>query len=287
MTNPCRYFKLDVFILLAPACAGMLIFVIIPIIMSFAISFLRWDFLTSPEFAGVGNYVEIFTTPEYVKIFYNTLIYSFCVTVFGMSLPLLAAYQVYLRFPFSEGFKLIAFLPYITPMVVLGSVWCWIFDPGAGLINTVFNTECKWLYDTGLAMSILIFVSVWKLFGYNIMLYLTGFAGINRSYLEAAKVDGAGDWGIFTRILLPNIMPLVLFVAVTTLISSFQVFDLVYIMTQGGPEGATDVLVYSVYREGFEYFEAGKSCALGYILFFMLATVNLGWKGFWGFFKNR
>ncbi len=253
----------------------------------FCYKFFAMGFFDIPGVCGSGNYVEIFTNPEYIKIFYNTLIYSFCVTFFGVSLPLLAAYQVYLRFPFSEGFKLITFLPYITPMVVLGSVWCWIFDPGAGLINTVFNTECKWLYDKGLAMPILIFVSVWKLFGYNIMLYLTGFAGVNRSYLEAAKVDGAGDWKIFAKILLPNIMPAVLFVAVTTLIASFQVFDLVYIMTRGGPEGATDVLVYSVYREGFEYFEAGKSCALGYILFFMLMVVNFGWKGFWGFFKNR
>ena len=273
--NQKTYSIYNILAFLAPACIGTFVFVIIPIVLSFGISFLSWDFLSLPKFAGINNYLEIFTKPEYIKIFYNTLVYSFSVTLFGVTLPLIIAYMIFLQFKFSEEFKLILFLPYIIPMVVVGSVWCWIFDPSSGLVNNLLHLECKWLYDENLAMGILIFVSVWKLLGYNVVLYLTGFAGINKSFIEAAKVDGAGEWYILYKIILPNIMPIIVFVASVTLISSFQVFDLIYIMTQGGPEHATDVLVYSVYREGFEYFEAGKSSALGYILFFMLIIVNL------------
>ncbi len=270
----------DITVFLAPAAAGTFIFVIIPVIISFGISFLEWDFLSNPVFVGFKNYVEIFTDQQYIKIFYNTIIYSFFVTVFGVLLPLILAYMVFSKFKFLQGFKLICFLPYITPMVVIGSVWCWIFDPSSGLINGLFHTDCKWLYDPNLAMPILIFVSVWKLLGYNMVLYLAGFAGLNISVIEAAKVDGASDLKILSKIIIPMLIPVIVFVTSATVISSFQVFDLIYIMTQGGPDNATNVLVYNVYQEGFEYFQAGKSCALGYILFLLFMTVILVAKGF-------
>lgn len=278
MTNGCKknlYSLRDRFIFLAPAVLGALVFIIAPVIISFTISFYKWDFLSPPEFVGLKNYIDIFMEPQYIKIFYNTIIYSFFVALFGVTLPLVLAYAVFLKFRGAEEFKLICFLPYIIPMVVVGSVWCWIFDPATGLLNNLFHTGCKWLYDSALAMPILIFVSVWKLLGYNMVLYLAGFAGLNNSLIEAAKVDGAGNLQILYRIIIPVLVPVIVFVAAATVISSFQVFDLIYVMTQGGPGDATNVLVYSVYQEGFEFFEAGRSCALGYVLFFILAAVML------------
>ena len=159
-------------------------------------------------------------------------------------------------------------------MVVIGTVWAWIFDPASGLINNLFHANIKWLYDMNLAMPILIFVSVWKLIGYNMILFLTGFANINLSLIEAAQIDGANNAKIFTKIIMPLLVPTIVFVTVVTIISSFQVFDLIYIMTQGGPENATEVVVYSVYKEGFEYFDTGKSCALGYVLFIAILVIN-------------
>lgn len=258
----------------APAVVGTFIFVIIPIFFSFGLSFFEWDLLSSPSFVGIENYKQIFVEPHYLKILLNTVYYSVCVTLFGIFLPLILAYFVVRKFFGSEGFKVVTLLPYITPMVVAGTVWAWVFDPTAGVVNKLFDLDLKWLYDENLAMLVLIFVSVWKLLGYNMMLFITGFANINLSVVEAAKVDGASDFTIFRKIIFPLLMPTVVFVSVVTIISSFQVFDLIYMMTQGGPNSATEVIVYSVYKEGFEYFEAGKSCALGYITFLVILLAS-------------
>ncbi len=265
----------DSLIFISPALIGTFIFIIIPIFISFAISFYKWDLLGTPVFVGFKNYYEIFTETEYLNIYKNTLVYVICVTLFGTVLPLILAFLISIKFKFSEEFKLICFLPYITPMIVIGTVWCWIFDPTSGLINSIFNLHYRWLYDQNLAMPIIIFVSVWKLLGYNTLLYLTGFANINFSIIESAKTDGANYFNILIKILIPLLKPTIFFVTLTTIISSFQVFDLIYIMTGGGPNGATDVIVYSIYKEGFEYFNAGKSCALGYILFFIIVFFTI------------
>ena len=273
--KPSTYKKREFFLFVLPALIGTFIFIIIPIFISFGISFFEWDFLNPPVFVGVKNYIEILTNSEYLKIYINTLIYVACVTLFGISLPLFLAYLINLKFKFSEEFKVICFIPYITPMIVIGTVWCWIFDPTSGLINNLFNLNYKWLYDENLAMPIIIFVSVWKLLGYNTILYLAGFANLNNSTIEAAKIDGAGNFKILANVIIPALLPIIVFVGLSTIISSFQVFDLIYIMTSGGPNGATDVIVYSIYKEGFEFFNAGKSCALGYILFFVITTITL------------
>ncbi len=270
----------DVLIFISPAVAGTFLFILIPTLLSFGISFFDWDFLSKPVFVGLKNYLEILTGTEYIKIYYNTIVYSLSVTIFGVILPLILAYMVFVAEMRFQEFNFICFLPYITPMIVIGTVWCWIFDPSGGLVNNLLHIDCKWLYDEHLAMGILIFVSVWKLLGYNMLLYLAGFAGLNGAVIEAAKVDGAGDCAILFKIVLPMLLPVVVFVAVTTVISSFQVFDLIYTMTQGGPNGATNVIVYNVYQEGFEYFQAGKSCALGYVLFFLLLPISLAGRMF-------
>ena len=167
------------------------------------------------------------------------------------------------------------FLPFITPAVVIAIVWCWIFDPNIGLVNNLLKTHYTWLFDTGLAMPVLIFVSVWKLIGYNTLLFLTGFASINPNLYEAAKIDGACGFQTFKEITLPLLKPTTYFVVLVTAISSFQVFDLIYVMTSGGPDDATNVLVYSVYKYAFEYFDIGKSCALAYILFIIIFILAL------------
>ena len=167
-------------------------------------------------------------------------------------------------------FKILYFIPFITPAVVIAIAWGWIFDPNIGLINNLFNTNLRWLFDTHLAMPVLIFVSVWKLIGYNVVLFLTGFSSINSEIYEAAKIDGANSYKIFKEITLPLLKPTTYFVILVTAISSFQVFDLIYVMTSGGPNNSTNVIVYSIYKYAFEYFDIGKACALAYILFLII-----------------
>ena len=260
-------------IFVLPALIGTFIFIIIPIFCSFALSFTDWDLLGEIKFVGLENYKAVLTQKEFLHIFVNTIVYALTTTVFGVIIPLIIASVLNTKIRGGEAFKTIYFLPFITPAVVIAIVWGWIFDPNCGLINTLFNTHLTWLFDTNLAMPVLIFVSVWKLVGYNVILFLTGFTSIDNSLYEAAKIDGANEKEMFFRITLPLLKPTTYFVTLVTAISSFQVFDLIYVMTEGGPGESTNVIVYSIYKYAFEYFDIGKSCALAYILFFVILVL--------------
>ena len=159
--------------------------------------------------------------------------------------------------------------------MVIAIVWAWIFDPNIGIANQILKTHYIWLFDTRLAMPVLIFISVWKLIGYNVVLFLTGFSTIENSVFEAAKIDGASNFKTFFEITVPLLKPTIYFVTTVTAISSFQIFDLIYVMTQGGPNDSTNVIVYSIYKYAFEYFDIGKSCALAYILFAIIFILAL------------
>ena len=263
-----------------PALVGTFLFIIIPIFCSFGLSFTEWDLLNEINFVGFSNYKSVFTEPEFLQILINTIVYAVSTTIFAVIIPLLIASIINNRIKGSELFKTIYFLPFITPAVVIAIVWAWIFDPNIGLVNTLFNTHYTWLFSTKLAMPVLIFVSVWKLIGYNVVLFLTGFSTIDKSVYEASKIDGATAYQTFFDITVPLLKPTIYFVTTVTAISSFQIFDLIYVMTQGGPNDSTNVIVYSIYKYAFEYFDIGKSCALAYILFAIILVLALVQKKF-------
>jgi len=269
MKKDCKNSVCGIYFVL-PALIGTFIFIIIPIFCSFALSFTDWDLLNEIKFIGLDNYKAVLTEPVFRQILINTLVYAFSVTVFAVTIPLIIADIINSKIRGAEWFKTIYFIPFITPAVVIAIVWSWIFDPNIGGVNLLFKTHLEWLFDTKLAMPVLIFVSVWKLIGYNVILFLTGFANISSNIYEAAKIDGA-SWGkAFWNITLPLLKPTTYFVTLVTAISSFQVFDLIYVMTAGGPKDSTNVIVYSIYKYAFEYFDIGKACALAYILFMVI-----------------
>lgn len=260
-----------------PAVIGTFIFIIVPIFCSFALSFTEWDLINDIKFVGFDNYKAILSQNEFIKIFINTVVYSVSTTLFAVIIPLIIAAILNTKIKGCELFKTIYFLPFITPAVVIAIVWGWIFDPNIGAANSLLNTHLTWLFDTNLAMPVLIFISVWKLIGYNVVLFLTGFSTIDSNIYNAAKIDGANAINSFFMITLPLLKQTTYFVILVTAISSFQVFDLIYVMTSGGPADSTNVMVYSVYKYAFEYFDIGKSCAMAYILFviiFVLAVMQ-------------
>ena len=263
-----------------PALIGTFLFIIIPIFCSFGLSFSEWDLLNDIHFVGFSNYKSVFTEPEFLQILINTIVYAVSTTIFAVIIPLLIASIINNKIKGSELFKTIYFLPFITPAVVIAIVWAWIFDPNIGLVNTLFHTHYTWLFSTKLAMPVLIFVSVWKLIGYNVVLFLTGFSTIDKTVYEASKIDGATAYQTFFDITVPLLKPTIYFVTTVTAISSFQIFDLIYVMTQGGPNDSTNVIVYSIYEYAFEYFDIGKSCALAYILFAIILVLALVQKKF-------
>ena len=250
-------------------------FIIIPVICSFGLSFCNWDLINPIEFAGFDNYREIFTEPLFYKIFLNTVVFAVSTSVFGVIIPLILAVILNDKIRGSEFYKTAYFLPFITPMIVIGVVWQWIFDPNIGILNNLLQIHINWLYDTRFAMPALIIVSVWKLIGYNMIIFLSSLSAINRSLFEAAKIDGAGAFQTFKNVTVPLLSPTIFFVVIITAISSFQIFDLIYLMTQGGPLDSTNVLVYAIYKNAFEYFNVGKASAIAYVLFVVILVLTL------------
>ena len=267
--------KFAAWLFVLPAFAGILVFIIIPVICSFGLSFAKWDLINPIVFAGLGNYREIFAEPLFFKILVNTVVFAVSTSVLGVIIPLILACILNSKIRGSEFFKTAYFLPFITPMIVIGIVWEWIFDPNIGLLANVLNIHINWLYDPNWAMPALIIVSVWKLIGYNMIIFLASLAGISNSMFEAAKIDGANHFQTFKNVTVPLMAPSIFFVIIITAVSSFQIFDLIYIMTQGGPLDSTNVMVYAIYKNAFEYFNIGKASAIAYVLFFIILGLTL------------
>lgn len=267
--------KFAAWLFILPALAGTIVFIIIPVICSFGLSFAKWDLINPIRFAGLANYREIFTEPLFFKIFMNTIVFALSTSFFGIIIPLILACILNSKIRGSEFFKTAYFLPFITPMIVIGIIWEWIFDPNIGLLSNVLNLHINWLYDINFAMPALIIVSVWKLIGYNMIIFLSSLSGISNSMFETAKIDGANAYQTFKNVTVPLLSPTIFFVIIITAISSFQVFDLIYLMTQGGPLDSTNVLVYAIYKNAFEYFNIGKASAIAYVLFVIILILTL------------
>lgn len=258
-----------------PALIGTFIFIIIPVICSFGLSFTNWDLLNPIQFVGFENYRNLFAEPLFYKILVNTIVFALSTSILGVIIPLVLACILNSKIRGSEFYKTAYFLPFITPMIVIGIVWEWIFDPNIGILNHVLNLHINWLYDTHFAMPALIIVSVWKLIGYNMIIFLSSLSSISQSMFEAAKIDGANPIQIFINVTVPLLSPSIFFVVIITAISSFQIFDLIYLMTQGGPLDSTNVLVYAIYKNAFEYFNVGKASAIAYVLFVVILLLTV------------
>lgn len=262
-------------IFILPAIVGTFIFIVIPIFCSLGLSFTKWDLLNPIQFVGLENYKDLFSEQLFYKLLKNTVVYAVSVSILGVIIPLVLAAILNSKIRGSEFYKTAYFLPFITPMIVIGIVWEWIFDPNIGVLNNILNLHINWLYDVHYAMPALIIVSVWKLIGYNMVIFLSALSGISQSLFEAAKIDGATPVQTFKNVTVPMLSPTIFFVVIITAISSFQVFDLIYLMTQGGPLDSTNVLVYAIYKNAFEYFNVGKASAIAYVLFTIILVLTL------------
>lgn len=264
-----------------PAFLGTLVFIIIPIFISFGLGFVKWDLISPPEFVGVKNYLDLFSEDLFYKVLWNTFYYAALTALFSIIIPLILAYALDRKIKGATFFKTAYFLPYVTPMIVIAIVWAWIFDPNYGILNWLLGLgdSVKWLYDEKFAMPALIIVSVWKNIGYNMIIFLAGLQAIPESVNEACEIDGATGAKRFFHVTLPLLTPTLFFVSIMTVIGAFQVFDLIYLMTEGGPENSTMIMVYWLFKQAFEYFNIGKASAIAYILFIIILLLTLAqWK---------
>lgn len=267
-------------VFLLPAVVILGTFNVYPALYSLYLSFYKWNgYAPQRDYVGVGNYARLFGSPEFWNSLKVTLLYAGGLTLSALALGLLFAVLLNLPIRARALYRVLYFLPVITPTVAAGVVWKYLFDPSQGAVNTLLGgvgvKGPDWLVDPAWALVAVILVGVWKRVGFNAVVYLAALQSVPRSYYEAAQIDGASAWQQLRFVTVPLLAPTTFFLVVTSLIEAFQVFDLVYVMTAGGPLGATDVFGFYLYREGFKYSQLGLASAIAYVMFALifLATV--------------
>lgn len=285
-----KYKKYTPWLFLIPTLLGLIVFRLGPMLAAGAASFTRWNVFSPPEWIGLRNYLELFNSEIFHLILKNTLIFSGLFVPGVMILALFLAVLVNNKLKGMTFFRGLFYLPVITSVVSIGVIWSWILSPRFGLlyqlVNKFFNIARlpSLLGQPEYALFTLIFVYVWKMAGYQMILFLAGLQNIPQMYYESATIDGASVWQKFRYITLPLLTPTTFFVLIISLIMSLKTFELTYIMTQGGPNYASTTLIYSIYVNAFKHFRMGFASAMSYVLFIIVAVftyLNFKFKKRW------
>ena len=277
-----KYRKSEVisgYLFILPSLVIFITFMIIPIFMGLYISLTDYDGFKTMNFVGLQNYAAMFKDSYFLVSFKNNIVYTLFTVPGTMILSLLLAVAVNKGIKGSSVFKTVFFFPYITSMVAVGIIWTLLFNPTVGPINNFLKSigianPPGWLLSTKSALPAVMIVTVWKWAGYYMIIFLAGLQGIPKQLYEASEVDGASGLTKFFHITLPLLSPTTFLILILLIINSFQVFDLINIMTEGGPGRATNVLVYRIYQEGFKYMHFGYASAEAYFLFAIILIIT-------------
>lgn len=264
----------------APNMVLLFTFTYRPLIESFRLSLYDWD-LISPEkrWVGLENYTDYFSDPTSQYVLRNTLVFTAATVAGTMGLGLGAALLLNQKLRGRNVARTVLFAPYVLGGAAVGIVWLFIFDPRFGLVSAILARfglpSPNWYNDPNWAMPMVIIVYTWKNLGYATVVYLAGLQAIPRDLYEAARVDGAGPWARFRAVTLPGLSPMTFFLLITTILGSMQAFDIISVMTSGGPLDSTKTMVYQVYEEAFVRFRVGDASAVATVLFFILLAVTI------------
>jgi len=267
------------YIFILPQIIGILCFILGPMVISLVISFSRWNLVDPPQWVGFENFRMQFHDPLFWKVVLNTVYYSSVSVPLGIVISLGLALVLNKKIKGVTWYRSIYFAPVVTPMVAVALVWSWLYNPDFGAINTVLNyvgiRGPKWLADTTWAMPSIIIMSIWKSVGFNMVIFLAGLQNIPEQLYEAANLDGANRWHKFRDVTLPMLSPTVFFIMIISVMSSFQVFSQIYIMTGGGPANSTNVIVLHIYNLAFRYWKMGEGSVVGWVLFAIILLFTL------------
>lgn len=263
--------------MLGPTVALLVVFFVLPIGVAAYESLFSWDLLTPPRFVGAANYEALAAHGELFHIALRTLGYSAIVVAGTMTLGLGLAILLDRPGRFFGFVRASVFSAYVVSWVAVALLWMWMLDGNGGIVGRALRMlgapPIALLGDPRFALPALAVVGVWKLTGYSMIIFLAGLQGVPRSLVEAAALDGAGPWNRFRYVTLPLLAPTASFVATTSLVTSFQAFDVVRIMTQGGPARATELFVYAIYEQIFLNLSVGRASALTVVFFALLLAV--------------
>lgn len=265
---------------IAPQLIGFLVFSLFPTVAAIILSFFDWDLVSKPKWVGISNFKYIFFSGEsdFPLALKNTVLYILYTIPAQLFLALVFA-VILNNVGLKMLYRAIFFLPTITNSVAISLVWTWLLNGDFGIINTLLKSfgieEPQWLTDPNLVMLSIALTSIWWGVGYYTTIFLAGLQSIPNVYYEAATIDGANAVQKFFKITLPMVSPTTFFVLIMSLINGFQVFDQIYIMSNGGPAKASMSLVFLVYQYGFKDFKMGWAAAVSMVMFAIILTITL------------
>jgi len=268
-------------VLLIPTLVALALLFVVPAVQVVYYSFTNFN-LTSGQaaFNGIANFKYILTDDKFMKALGNTFYFAFVKLLIDTTLALVLALMLDAHIPVKRFLRSIYFAPVIVPVVASSLIWIWFFDPGIGPFNQVLAAiglpTSQWIYHEDSALLSIIVFSVWKGVGYNMILFLAGLQNIPDSYVDAAKVDGANNWQMLTKIKLPLLRPIFAFVVMIGIINAFKVFAEINVMTpKGGPLYSTALMVVYIYEQAFTNAKMGRACAASLLLFIIILVLTL------------
>lgn len=270
---------LAAYLMLAPSILLFLFVRVVPLTGTFVLSFFRWSIIQSPVFVGLANFRQLPNDPVFWQSLLHTVLYTLYVVPLSIFLGILLAVVVNRKNPGVSVFRVAYFFPYVTSLVFVGVVWRFMYGGSDGFLNTLLHLfhlpPVPWLDDPNAALASIAVVGIWTVLPFNMIVFLAGLQAIPPSYEESAMLDGANRWTILWRITLPILRPTLFFVTFIGLTRTFQVFDLAYVMTGGGPANGTLTLVYYIYDYGFKYLRFGYASAASVVLFAVIFVVTI------------
>lgn len=264
---------------IAPNFIGFFIFTLIPVVFSLILAFMKWDSFSTPTFVGLKNFSKMMGDETFWISLKNTFLYTIGVVPLTLGISLFLAILLNQKIRGMKIFRTAFFFPYVTSLVAIAVVWNMLFHPTMGPINQFLkifiNNPPTWTSGSDWALFAIVIVSVWRGVGYYMILYLAGLQSVPKELYEAASMDGANKWKQFINVTVPSLRPTTFFVMIMLVINCFKVFDLVQVMTDGGPGRATNVLVYDIYKEAFVKFNFGYASAISMVLFAIVLIITI------------
>jgi ABC-type sugar transport system permease subunit len=270
--------KLIAYVLVLPPLAVLALFYFAPIIATTLFSFTDYSLVDPWGWIGLDNYREVFASEQFRTAAFNTVLFTVGTVIPSIAIGLIMAALLESKIRFKWFFRLALYAPALTSLVTASMVWIWAYDYQLGLINRMLALigihGPNWLNDPDTAMPALIIMSVWRSFGFCMLVYIAALQGVPKELYEAAELDGAGWWSKFFDITIPSLRAITFFLVVTVTISAFQAFDAIFVMTKGGPNSTTTTVVHQIYRNGFEFGRMGYASAMALVLFWLLVGIS-------------
>ncbi|HEV7361396.1 MAG TPA: sugar ABC transporter permease [Mycobacterium sp.] len=261
--------------LLAPSLFGVVTFLLLPILVVIWLSLYRWDLLGPLHYVGLANWRSVLADSDFANSLMVTAIFVAIVVPTQTVLGLLVASMLARLLPGTSFFRTVFVLPWICAPLAIAVLWRWILAPTDGAIATLLGHSIEWLSDPTFALPLVSAVVIWMNVGYNSLSFLAGLLAIPNEIHAAARTDGANAWQRFWRITLPMLRPTMFFVLVTGIVSTAQVFDTVYALTDGGPGGSTDLVAHRIYAEAFGSAAIGRASVMAVVLFVILVGITI------------